>query len=195
MRRSLTEGCAFDDTDWGDLASSRTELIVNAPNTVLRVENRDQIGPQKGCSKLGGGTSEGCVTRYLYIDAEYEQSELALMSPEGKCYYKERGLFHTGDNGLLYRQDPEGRGDRILVPKALRKELMRTNHDVPASRHQGVDRTKARLREKYYWWRLSGDIKEYVLTCRACSKNKTGKIRGKAQMKMFHAGIPWRGSI
>ena len=64
------------------------------------------------------------------------------------------------------------------------------SHDVPASGHQGVDRTKASIKSKYYWWRMTDEIRQYVLTCRLCSCNKTGKVKGKVDMRLYHAGSP-----
>ena len=50
----------------------------------------------------------------------------------------------------------------VLKPRTQWGEVMRLCHDVPSAGHQGVTRSKERLRQSFYWWRMSGDIKDYV---------------------------------
>ena len=119
-----------------------------------------------------------------------EENELALMSPEGKCHYKERKHFCKNGSGILCHSNPGDETERVVVPHSMRTELIRMSHDLPSAGHQGVDRTKARIKSKYYWWRMSDEIHQYVLTCRLCNRNKSGKVKGKMDMRLHHAGSP-----
>ena len=84
------------------------------------------------------------------------------------------------ENGLLYHHTfPKGKYSRNLilkrlaVPKILRDDLMKSYHDSMAGGcHQGIDRTHAAMRQKYYWKSMFGDLKIYIDTCRACQQNK-----------------------
>ena len=67
---------------------------------------------------------------------------------------------------------------------------MRLCHDIPSAGHQGVTRSKERLRKNFYWWRMSGDIKDYVRTCDASNRNKKRSLPHRAPYKVYQAGSP-----
>ena len=67
---------------------------------------------------------------------------------------------------------------------------MRLCHDVTSAGHQGVTRSKERLRQNFYWWRMSGDITDYVRTCDACNRNKKSSLPNRAPYKVYQAGSP-----
>ena len=101
----------------------------------------------------------------------------------------ERDCFQLDDSGVIWRQtgDPGG-SERVLVPRILRCEVMRLCHDVPSAGHQGVTRWKERFRQNFYWWRMSGDIKDYVRTCDASNRNKKRSLPHRAPYKVYQAG-------
>lgn len=107
--------------------------------------------------------------------------ELILSGPEEKCYYLERGHFRMDKEGVIWRVSSPDH-DRLLVPSSLRQEVVSTIHDIPSSGHQGVQRTKAKAREMFYWWKMGTDIKTYVLTCDVCSRNKIGPLPSRAAL-------------
>ena len=102
-------------------------------------------------------------------------------NPEVKCYHLERDCF---------RLDDPGDSERVLVPRTLRGEVMRLCHDVPSAGHQGVTGSKERLRQNFYWWRIPGDIKDYVRTCDACNRNKKSALPHRSPSKVYQAGSP-----
>ena len=59
------------------------------------------------------------------------------------------------DNNILMRKksDPDFNHDvnQIVVPKCLRKELLRLAHDVPMAAHLGINKTPNRL-NRFFWW-------------------------------------------
>ena len=67
-------------------------------------------------------------------------------SPKGS------GRFCLRD-GLLYKINYSGHGARYLlvVPKSLRRDVLRTMHDDPTSGHLGLIRTLDRMQERFYW--------------------------------------------
>ena len=87
------------------------------------------------------------------------------------------------------RTTPKDSRKRLLVQKAFVKELLSLFHDLPACGHQGILRTKLRVSEKYYWYKLCNNIKDYIRSCQAC--NKTGY---KEQHRLPHNTVSWRCS-
>ena len=53
------------------------------------------------------------------------------------------------------------RGDRVVIPKALRKEMIKDLH--PA--HQGIESTLRRARESIYWPNTNSEVKDYISWC------------------------------
>lgn len=64
------------------------------------------------------------------------------------------------------------RGARLLVPKPLQERIVHLAHEG----HQGVVRTKQRLRELYWWPRMDDLVCKVLLSCSICqSCDKTAK--------------------
>ena len=56
------------------------------------------------------------------------------------------------------------RGTRIVVPKALRGEVLRLAHEG----HQGIVKMKARLRTKVWWPKIDSDAEQVCKSCHGC---------------------------
>ena len=86
-----------------------------------------------------------------------------------------RDRFKIDDKGVI-RKTGSSESDRLLVPGNLREEVLALVHANPSSGHQGVQRTKLRVREYFYWWRMGDSVRSYVLTCDTCCRNKRGPL-------------------
>ena len=64
----------------------------------------------------------------------------------------------TVTDGLVFR------GERVVVPKAMRKRVKADLH----TGHNGVDGTLRRAREYVYWPNMTKDISEWIQTCETC---------------------------
>jgi hypothetical protein len=60
------------------------------------------------------------------------------------------------------------RGERIVVPKSMRSEMLKTIH----SSHQGMVRSKQRARDLVYWPGMSKQIVDVVSKCAICLENQ-----------------------
>ena len=80
--------------------------------------------------------------------------------------------FHILPNGLLAH--PSG---RIVVPKSLRKTLLRDYHDSRhLGGHVGMHKTYMNLKNKYFWTHMRRDVNLYVGGCAVCAKRKTQRL-------------------
>ena len=81
-------------------------------------------------------------------------------------------------DGILYKLDSDGK-ELYVVPTAMRKALVIKNHDL--SSHFGVDRTIARIRNFFYFPRMSSYVRRHIASCieYLLAKNKVGRQAGE----------------
>ena len=95
------------------------------------------------------------------------------------AYYSYRDELSVYD-GLIFR------GERLVIPKALRYETMKELH----SSHIGVNGCLRRARECLFWPAMSAEIKEYIAQCQICSQHSA---RQPKETLMSHEATdrPW----
>ena len=64
---------------------------------------------------------------------------------------------------------------RIVVPLALRKQIIRQYHNPVFAGHQESKRTQNHLKMKYFWPTMGKDVEEYIKKCDSCAKMKGGR--------------------
>jgi len=127
------------------------------------------------------------LMNWLTSSLEPSEDELLLSSPAEKYLWLNRETFSLKD-GLLWTKNEEE--DTLVIPIGLKEELMRRAHDIPSAGHQGIDRTKARIKTKYFWYGMGKDIKKYVHSCELCNHNKGVTRHAKSPLTLYHAGAP-----
>ena len=71
-------------------------------------------------------------------------------------------------------EDVVVRGERLLVPASLRPRLLAAAHEG----HQGMVRSKQRIRQHFWWPGLDAEVEEMVRSCEVCStSDKTAAPR------------------
>ena len=119
------------------------------------------------------------------------EADFFITSPAGKYYWLSKEEFKN-IGSLLYHQRPDGSEKDLVMPQGLKKTALKLNHDLPSSGHQGVDRTKARIKEKFFWYGLG---KDYVATRPTCNQNKKATASGKYLCKNITPVLQWKVSI
>lgn len=56
------------------------------------------------------------------------------------------------------------RGHRLVIPKVMREQCVKLAHQG----HQGIIKTKQRLRTKVWWPQMEKDVEKFVKTCHSC---------------------------
>jgi len=71
-------------------------------------------------------------------------------------------------NGHLYYDH------RLCIPpdEQLRTRLIQECHDTPLAGHLGSAKTADQLRRRFYWKGMDEEVRQYVLTCVECQRNK-----------------------
>ncbi|KFD44897.1 hypothetical protein M513_11926 [Trichuris suis] len=77
---------------------------------------------------------------------------------------------------------------RIMVPEALRHALV----SVPHESHQGTVRTKARLRELFWWPKMDLLVEQYIKSCQVCRVlDKTAAAQQAPLQPVHYPNAAW----
>ena len=98
------------------------------------------------------------------------RSIIALMmaSPKGG-----NSLEFRLQNGVLYKKNTgQGRKFLLCIPSILRRKVLESCHDDALSGHMGVEKTMARVSERYWWPKYRSSVKKYVSSCLYCQMHK-----------------------
>ena len=71
--------------------------------------------------------------------------------------------FHIRDE-LVVQDGLILRGDRVVIPKALRNEMIEDLHAA----HQGIESSLRRARESIFWPNMNSEVKDYISRCEIC---------------------------
>ena len=109
-------------------------------------------------------------------DADYQKlitqvqngfpNDKCCLSQDLKRYWNVREHLSVDDELVL-------KGQRLVVPVSLRREVLR---DLHAS-HQGVERTRRRARQTVYWPGIDEDIVTLVKNCQQCQEHQASQTK------------------
>ena len=108
------------------------------------------------------GEDEVCRTLKMYTQEQWP--EKWQLSSSLRPYWPHRGEITCPDGLLLF-------GSRILVPSALRLEMLEHLHEG----HQGITKCRRRSLQSVWWPGLSTEIYDMVKNCRKCCINEKNK--------------------
>jgi hypothetical protein len=86
---------------------------------------------------------------------------------EERRKFDKQDEFQILPNGLLANA-----GGKIVVPARPRKEILVRFHDHKLAAHQGIEKTIAKIRAKYFWPKLAKDVRIHIINCLTCAKRK-----------------------
>ena len=127
------------------------------------------------------------IVKWLEGGGVPDENVLAMGSPAMKFYWVNKDLMKFKDTILMYSK---GDKDVILTPRGLVESVLNLAHNIPSGGHQGVHRTKARVKDRFFWYRMTKDIRHHVLGCGVCSLNKKAHRKARGELNLFHAGSP-----
>ena len=76
----------------------------------------------------------------------------------------------------------------LMVPKAMRPDILHGNHDLRSAGHLGIQKTTEKVRQSFMWYGLTTDVGIYVKSCEVCNKNKKANVKARASLGTYHAG-------
>ena len=95
-------------------------------------------------------------------------------------------------NDVLCRKFENNTGDEItwqmILPKVLRKTVMKKLHDKVTGGHLGKKKMLSRVTARFYWHQLRSEIESWCQTCDICARRKMSQGKVKAPMKQYIVG-------
>ena len=113
--------------------------------------------------KLGVETQKDDLLKELYKNIKFGWGKNNISS-EMKYYFSNNLCLSIVGKCVLY-------GNRIIVPKKFRKEILGVLHEG----HIGVVRMKHLARKYVYWRKIDNDIEETVKSCNICNQEQNAK--------------------
>ncbi|KAK9874212.1 hypothetical protein WA026_002568 [Henosepilachna vigintioctopunctata] len=99
------------------------------------------------------------------------------------------------ENGLLKRkwESTDGREVKTLlvVPRDKVEELLKEMHGGTSGAHFGVNKTIARIREKFYWVYCRDDVEAWCRKCTTCAATKGPPKKTHGKMEKYNVGLPF----
>ena len=120
--------------------------------------------------------------------AEYSARQLALLQHADEDIRRIvlflQGYSTENDNpaaadfilheGVLFKKNEKvGRRHLLVVPSIVRRDLLYECHDSPYGGHHGIEKTLAKLSQRYWWKNMKKSVKCYVRSCEFCQPFKS----------------------
>ena len=124
-------------------------------------------------------------------DADYQQliqfitagfpARKSLLSDSLKPYWNGRSQLSV-DGGLVMK------GPRILIPAALRQDVLSDLHAA----HNGMTRTKSRARQIVFWPGMTADIEHVITSCNQCRLHSASQTKGPLRRENRSPSLPFQ---
>jgi ribosomal protein L21E len=128
--------------------------------------------------------AEQDVSTLQQQDKQWAQLYQCVKNPNGVWDTKLRAAseqYVIHDNILYRRYLANGKPQttnlilQLCLPRVMVRGILREMHDEPYSGHLGIDKTWARIFNRYYWEKMQQDIAHYCTSCEVCARRKVPK--------------------
>ena len=174
-------------------------------------ENKLKASPR---SEAEPSRSEPWICRYSAEEMSMMQQDDSDLSPvykwlksQERCTRDEssqyspatRKLWMKGENlcmlnEVMYQRWLASNGHpkrlQLLVPYILREDVLTECYSSVFSAHFSIEKSTQNVKRRFYWYRLSRDVKRHILECPVCDANKHPHRPLKAALGDFRVGAP-----
>jgi len=172
---------------------SLKERIYTAPiNAVTRAQAKKQSEQQQGpitnqeLSRIRVGQ---LATPWMKHQIEWlETGKLPKEDKACKILKIWSGWFEM-HQGVLWYAPPKSNQWRLVIPLALRKDVLREFHDNAG--HFKGQRFLMKMHERFYWPGLSSDVRHFQDSCVLCQTGKAAKWRQEVPLSTLKE-LTWR---
>ena len=158
------------------------------PSTMIGVATIEEI------KKLQAEDSDiGPVLQAKMSGIKPSSQEMVTKSPACRHYWVlwEALVLH---DGILFKRftkkDGTGNFLQLLIPSALKREIMCQMHNSLLAGHLGCKKTKQKILQRYYWYALKEDVNLHILKCDICQADKKPAKVPRAALGSLPSGAP-----
>ena len=72
--------------------------------------------------------------------------------------------------------------EHLVLPLQCRSTVLKLAHDIPAAGHLGINRTKDRVVQRYYWPGVFRDVTNHCRTCEVCQRAQGKRYGARTEM-------------
>jgi len=120
--------------------------------------------------------------------------DVTAWSAESKALWSQWDRLEL-KNDVLYRRFFDVPADQtwsqIIVPRALRDELIMIIHSGVGVSHLGRTRTERAICQRAYWCGWTSDVRRVLKSCERCVRYKRGKLPQRTPLQPIVSGEPW----
>ena len=163
----------------------KTSIQVKTIRTASKWTGEDMRAAQRSDTDLS----------YLITAKEAGQrpnfKEVSSMSKAAKVYYLEWDRLELREE-VLYRRWESDDGKTIkwqlIIPDKYKDSVLEELHDSKSAAHLGVTKTRNKIRDRFYWYGYTTDIRSWIRRCDICSRRKSPSTRRRAKLQQDVAG-------
>ena len=74
---------------------------------------------------------------------------------------------------------------QLVVPRSMVQDILYMQHDSPLAAHGGIQDTLDRIKEHYYFQRMSSIVSDYVKSCQHCQMRKNSRMPTKSGITSY----------
>ena len=134
------------------------------------------------------------IIQWLENGEKPNKQDLAPLSEETKALAARLSTMNIKED-LLYKTGMTSRLGRpvtqLVLPNQLRELVLHQLHDLRVAGHLGIQRTIARVQERFYWPGLSIDVARWCAACSTCAGRKGKPGPGRVPMQSLPTGAPF----
>ena len=186
-RNEQSENNISTASAYSDDRTSLDEL----PSTNRSIENVDlfksfDFSPEK----ISGLQRQDCELRYLiqYL----ESNDLPKSQKRARKLLLQSADYCMIDGLLFHCRVPKSQRSnnmnqyQLVVPEIMIKTVLGLYHDSPMGGHSGIQDTLDRVKEHYFFPRMSQLVTDYVRSCPDCQKRKQTKVHTKSGVTAYN---------
>ena len=135
---------------------------------------------------------DGCLKKLDEWGERPPYEDISGEAPEVKVYWSKWKQLQKRENLWRYKWlDGDKEVWKIVVPEAIREDVLAEHHDIRMAGHFGIQRTLERLRASpYYWPQMKDSVETWIRNCDVCQRTKPEIKRQIAPMGRLAAGRP-----
>ena len=141
------------------------ENTSEAAKSLLDLILKDQAAQEK----LERYQNEDEYMRPILNYLKFGSFESTSMPYRMKAIIKAEAEKYQVLNKLLYTKEGKGGRVQLVVPKALREQLIYAHHDNVTNAHRSAAQTFEAVKNNYHWQGMHSDIAYYVQNCNVCA--------------------------